>query len=317
MTNVLATKPVSEMTPEEKKEEQERINLIQRTVAAGTTRDELLMFLYHAKKTGLDPLARQIYIIVRGKDDKRKATIQASIDGLRLVAERSGNYAGQDAPEFEILDGEMKCTIGVYKFNAKGERYCHSTGVAYKSEYMPAAPNDFMWKTKPHIMLAKVTEALALRKAFPQDLSNVYTEDEMAQADGPIKRSIDPVATEVKPKEIQPATPTSIPSAPSKEAEREETSQPDRPLPATGDDAVLAGDTVDEPFPTEQPKRNRINPIIDAFEKKILATKADTTFKMIEGEINASVMTAEEKAFTKDLVDARRQQLANDALGTT
>jgi len=158
----------------------ETIDLIKRTIAVDATNDELKMFLYQAKRTGLDPLARQIFFIKR----KDKVNIQTSIDGLRIVAERHGDYAGQDEPEF-IEGGEGKppkvAKVRVYKWHGT-ERYLVATGVAHWSEYKPAAGQDFMWNKMPHTMLAKVAEALALRKAFPQDLSGIYSDDEMAQS---------------------------------------------------------------------------------------------------------------------------------------
>lgn len=165
----------------------DQVALIKSQIAPKATDDELKLFIYQAKRTGLDPMARQIYAIHRGG----KMTIQVSIDGFRVIAERSGDYAGQDEPEFEeILDGEGKkkdlvCKVRVYRFRGD-TRYPASVGVAYWSEY---AQKDFngnltgMWAKMPRTMLAKVAEALALRKAYPQDLSGLYTTDEMAQAD--------------------------------------------------------------------------------------------------------------------------------------
>lgn len=162
-------------------EDKKKIELIRRTVTPpNVTPDEFAMFIYQCRRTGLDPLARQIYVVKR----KDKATIQASIDGLRLVAQRSGQYAGQDEPVFtnDKLNGLEKCVVTAYRFGPDKQRYPAAVGVAYWNEYKPMDGQDFMWKKMPHTMLAKCAEALALRKAFPQELSGLYTSEEMDQS---------------------------------------------------------------------------------------------------------------------------------------
>lgn len=163
---------------------QDQVTLIKRQIAPKATDDELKLFLYQAQRTGLDPMTRQIYCIHRyDKNVGQKMTVQASIDGFRVIAERSGDYGGQDEPEFIESEGKIICAkVRVYKFRGD-QRYQASVGVAYWNEYVPNAGQDYMWKKMPHTMISKVAEALALRKAFPQDLSGLYTTEEMQQAD--------------------------------------------------------------------------------------------------------------------------------------
>ncbi|MFH2050097.1 MAG: phage recombination protein Bet [bacterium] len=160
----------------------EQIDLIKQTVAKGVTDLELKLFLYQAQRTGLDPLSKQIHAIKRWsyKSNKEEMAIQTGIDGYRLIADRTGQYAGSDDPLFDDETAPKKATVTVWKLVK--DIKCSFSASARWSEYYPGEKQGFMWKTKPCIMLGKCAEALALRKAFPQELSGVYTHEEMAQA---------------------------------------------------------------------------------------------------------------------------------------
>ena len=159
----------------------EQLALIKTQIAAECTDGELQLFLAVAQRTGLDPFSRQIYCVKR----KGKMTIQTSIDGYRLIADRSGKYAGGDEAIYTHDDENyvIKAVFTVHKL-MDGVRYPF-VGVAHWSEYCPLDKEgnpEFMWKKMPYTMLAKCAEAQALRRAFPADLSGIYTTEEMAQA---------------------------------------------------------------------------------------------------------------------------------------
>lgn len=160
--------------------DREKVDLIKRTIANGASDAELQLFLYTAQRCGLDPLARQIYWIKRGN----KATIQTSIDGYRLIADRSGNYAPGRAPTFEERDGALiSATAYVLKY-VRGTWH-EVAAVAYWDEYAQSYNGKLsdMWANKPRIMLAKCAESNALRRAFPAELSGLYTQEEMPEAE--------------------------------------------------------------------------------------------------------------------------------------
>ena len=150
---------------------------------------DLAVFMHVCQRTGLDPFARQIYMIQRDG----KQTIQTGIDGLRLVARRAVDAAketlGISAPEWCGPDGQWADVwIGPGHPVAARVRVQRGGGsfaaVALWAEYVQTRKDGqvtHMWATRGAGQIAKCAEALALRKACPQDLAGLYTDDELGE----------------------------------------------------------------------------------------------------------------------------------------
>jgi len=141
-------------------------------------------FAQTVQRTQLDPIARQIYCIERGG----KYTIQVGIDGARLVAQRSGEYAGQKPIEW-TTDGKEWVDVWLDKEPPKAARAAVMRqgfqeplyAVATWDSYAPYFNGKLsqMWSQHGALMLGKCAEMLALRKAFPMELSGLYVQEEL------------------------------------------------------------------------------------------------------------------------------------------
>ena len=180
-----------------------RLELLRNTIAKGTNDDQFALFVEVARRTGLDPFAKQIYAVMRKTRaqvngqwvDVPEMTIQTGIDGYRLICQRAGNYAGMDGPYWCGADGDWRDTwfddeppkaakVGVRASGDSDWTY----HVAMYREYVQMVGKDAerkpnsMWSNMPANQLAKCAEAGARRKRWAVDLANVYVDAEAGTA---------------------------------------------------------------------------------------------------------------------------------------
>lgn len=201
MSNVAVLHPTGAMT-------QSQITLIRRTIANDCNDAEFDLFMAAARSAGLDPFRKQISPLVfnKNKPDKRRMSIITTIDGLRVIAARSGKYRpDEDEPDFTYDETEKGPTNPLGLVKARVRIYIGDkpvTGVAYWTEFAPITDEwgedeqtgrrkptgkktldtGGNWGRMPRVMLAKCAEAQALRKAFPDDMSGLYEGAELDQA---------------------------------------------------------------------------------------------------------------------------------------
>ena len=169
----------------------DQIDLLKRTVCRGASNDELRLFIETANRLGLDPFSKQIHAVKRWTKGGEVLSIQVGVDGFRLQAQRTGQYEGQLGPQWCGADLAWKdvwlsaeppaaARVGVWRTGFREPIWAVATWEQYKQEGRNGLSP--MWQKMGALMLGKCAEALALRRAFPAELSGVYEPSELAQA---------------------------------------------------------------------------------------------------------------------------------------
>ena len=155
-----------------------------------------MFFIEVCKARNLNPLLRQIHALKRFSKEKNKQTgkeewvgkltMQTAIDGFILIAERTGKYRGCKT----WTTGKFSPNLG--EGDLKGHALIHKKDCEpheVEIRFWEFAQTNFgeggkqflaaMWKRMPHWMIEKVALARCFARAFPEDLSGLYIDDEM------------------------------------------------------------------------------------------------------------------------------------------
>lgn len=164
---------------------------------------ELMIFQHVAQRARLDPFSKQIYLIGRWDNRARRDVYrpQTSIDGFRLIAERSGRYAGRVGPMWcaddgawrEIWSGSKPPTaakMGVRHYDARG--VLHETWATVMFDEYVVTNKDGKptgkWGTMPANQISKCGEAQALRTVFPDETAGLVVDEEVEKGDEEARR---------------------------------------------------------------------------------------------------------------------------------
>ncbi len=178
----------------------EQAKIARNTIAKGLSDDEFAIFLYNCQRQGIHPLDGLLVPISRNdKDEGKRLTFVTTVDLLRSRAAESNEYAGNDDAHFVYGQGEYPETATVTVWRNVEMSRCAFTASARWTEYYPGDKQGFMWRNKPHVMLGKCAEALALRKAFPKQLAGLYLAEELQRESIQGNQSRPPARKQEKP----------------------------------------------------------------------------------------------------------------------
>lgn len=177
-------------------EDDKTIATLRATVASGLSDEEFLLFVHHCKGTGLNPFKKEVwatkgqgYTNKRGEWVEGKLQIMTGINGFVEIANNNPMFDGYQtgfldkAGNYRTLAYPTNDFIGAWCKVYRKDRKMPAEAVAMLSEYDQSLDNNYsqrgIWRIKKRIMIEKCAMSLALRKAFPQQLNGIYTQEEM------------------------------------------------------------------------------------------------------------------------------------------
>lgn len=181
--------------------------LVDQTFPAAKTVEAIALALSYCRHRNLDIFKRPVHIVPMYSASLKRMveTVWPGIAEIRTTATRTGVYAGIDDAEYgptidrefvsfaDNADGTQRevkrvvsfpawCRVVVYRL-VGGQRCAFHARVFWDELYATAArgtdlPNE-MWRKRPFGQIEKCAEAAGLRKAFPEEIGNELSAEEM------------------------------------------------------------------------------------------------------------------------------------------
>ncbi len=200
MSNITAINTTNEI-------DQHIWSALKNSLYTGAKDESIKMVLDYCKAAKLDPMQKPVHIVPMNVKNsltgryEYKDVVMPGVGLYRIQAARSNQYAGVSEPEF---GEDVTCNLGgvditypkwckvtvkklvnntIVEFTAKEywlENYATKKDPNTKKD--TPTPNS-MWQKRPYGQIAKCAEAQALRKAFPEIISQHVTAEEMEGKD--------------------------------------------------------------------------------------------------------------------------------------
>ncbi len=164
-------------------------------IPASADSSQVAYFFEVCKRKHLDPFLKHVHMIERNERDPKKEgawiksyTIQTSLDGMRAIAQRNVKIISYKRTVRKAGDETYGCCEistadrGMYYDEVPLSEYIGKTKTGEITKF---------WKQFPQTMIKKVAEESVLRMLCPEDLSGIYGDEEMDQADNKLTASIE------------------------------------------------------------------------------------------------------------------------------